>query len=130
MKKLTVIVITFLICQVSVFANATQTFVSNTMHIDLDNDTKYEKVFIGTKEEFTKQAKEVLSQDTVKNAAMASVLSVGAVGASRGTFKDISKGGGLIGVVAIATITAGMAAYNYIVSDHEYLYVSIATKKY
>lgn len=127
MKQLIIIATTLILSQISLFANSTQVFVSNTMHIELDSNTQYEKIYLGTKEGFINKAKEILSQKTVTQAAMASSLSAGTVGATRGTFKDINKGGGLIGVATIATITAGMAAYNYAVSDHEYLYITIAT---
>ena len=60
------------------YAESVQVFKTNTMHLQVDKNTKIllEKLFVGTMEEYTKRQKEILSSQTIKSAVGESVVTV------------------------------------------------------
>lgn len=111
MKKIVTILFIGLI---SMYAESVQVFKTNTMHLQVDKNTKLEKLFVGTMEEYTKRQKEILSSQTIKNAVGESALTLFKTNASN--LGEIAKsggsGGGLIGAGLILGMTAVMGATN------------------
>lgn len=126
MNKITIF-FALILCQLNLFANSTQVFVSNTMHIELDSNTNYEKVFLGTKEDFYKESNNIFKSELVQQAAVASSLSAVAAAGANGSFKGLDSNGGLIGAGLILGAVGAIKTYEYIVSDNEYVYVATAT---
>jgi hypothetical protein len=127
MKKVILSMFMLLTLVLPAMANEIQLFTSNTMHIELDSNTKIEKVFFGESEDFYKQYKDIMQTDMVQKAAFHGALSATAVAASRGTFKNLNSNNGLAGVAAIAAFTVGKITYDWATSDNEYVLVTIAT---
>ena len=73
------------------YANSVQVFKTNTMHLQVDKNTKLEKLFVGTMEEYTKRQKEILSSQTIKNAVGESALTLFKTNASN--LGEIAKSG-------------------------------------
>ena len=108
------------------YAESVQVFKTNTMHLQVDKNTKLEKLFVGTMEEYTKRQKEILSSQTIKNAVGESAVTVFKTNAS--SLSEVAKNGGssggLIGAGLILGMTAVMGATNYITEDFIYLYLA------
>ena len=126
MKKIVTILFIGLI---SMYAESVQVFKTNTMHLQVDKNTKLEKLFVGTMEEYTKRQKEILSSQTIKSAVGESVVTVFNTNAS--SLSEVAKNGGssggLIGAGLILGMTAVMGATNYITEDFIYLYLAKGT---
>jgi hypothetical protein len=131
MRKLTVILTLFLFSVSSLFANSVQVFTTNTMHLTIDKNKEIVNVFSGEKEDFLKNASSILDTSIVKEGAANAALSGTAAAAAQQSFKGLDANGGLVGVAVIASITAGILAYDYIsksklFNDYEYLYIAKA----
>ncbi len=126
MKK---IIIALFIGIISVYANSVQVFKTNTMHLQVDSNTKLEKLFVGTMQEYTQRQKEILSSQTIKSAVGESAVTMFRTNASN--LGEIAKSGGtsggLIGAGLILGMTAVMGATNYITQDFSYLYLAKGT---
>ena len=96
MKK---IIIALFIGIISVYANSVQVFKTNTMHLQVDSNTKLEKLFVGTIEEYTKRQKEILSSQTIKSAVGESAVTMFRTNASNlgEVVKNGGSSGGLLG---------------------------------
>jgi len=128
MKKIIYLV---LFLGLSVYAN-TQVFISNTMDIKLDKDTKYEKVFLGTYTDFMNNAKDIIDSDTLKGGLVNTGLATLNTAANNGTFKNLDAGGGLIGAGAVLAISLGIAIFgndyeDKSITDKRYVYTALAT---
>ena len=73
MKK---IIIALFIGIISMYANSVQVFKTNTMHLQVDSNTKLEKLFVGTMQEYTQRQKEILSSQTIKSAVGESAVTM------------------------------------------------------
>lgn len=121
----------FLLLGLSVYAN-TQVFISNTMDIKLDKNTKYEKVFLGTYTDFMNNAKDIIDSDTLKVGLVNTGLATLNTAANNGTFKHLDAGGGLIGAGAILAVSLGIAIFgndyeDKSITDKRYVYTALAT---
>lgn len=127
MKK----IVWFLFLCISAYANSVQVFTTNTMHLNIDNNIRLEKLFVGTTEEYDQQAYNILSSDTVKKAVGESALAVVKANANTlgSSVKDMKAGGGILGAGIILGMTAVMGAYNYATEDFFYLYLAKAVNE-
>lgn len=122
-----IIFFVLILCQLNLIANSTQVFISNTMQIELDSDTVYEKVFLGTKEDFYKESESLYNSKLIQESAVASSMSVIAAAGANQSFSKLDMNGGLIGAGLIIGVVGSIKTYEYIVADNEYVYVSTAT---
>ena len=91
-----IILFVLILCQSNLIANSTQVFISNTMHIELDSDSVYEKVFLGTKEDFYKESESLYNSKLIQESAVASSMSVIATAGANQSFSQLDMNGGLI----------------------------------
>lgn len=114
---------------ISVYANSVQVFKTNTMHLQVDSNTKLEKLFVGTMQEYTQRQKEILSSQTIKSAVGESAVTMFRTNASNlgEVAKSGGTSGGLIGVGLILGVTAVKGATDYITEDSIYLYLAKGT---
>ena len=115
-----------MMCLVSFLnANEIQVFSSLTKKIEIDSSCDFEKIYYGEAEEFYKNPSKYLNEASIKNAS-----TYGMQAMSNG-IKSLSAGGtgqgGLIGLASVAVVSLGEMSFNWIVSDNEYIYISVAT---
>ncbi len=122
---------------IAVMANEVQVFTSNTMHIELDSDTKIERLFFGKTKEFYEKQGEII-KDLKKNSA--SALMSGTITTLQSSSSEIAKNiaaggsglggvdtnGGLMAIGAMVAIAGGKALFDYASEDHEYMMMSKA----
>ena len=122
---------------IAAMANEVQVFTSNTMHIELDSDTKIEKLFFGMTKEFYEKQGEIL-KDLQKNSA--SALATGTLATLQASSGEIAKNiaaggsglggvdtnGGLMAIGAMVAIAGGKALFDYASEDYEYMMMSKA----
>jgi len=122
---------------IAAMANEVQVFTSNTMRIELDNDSKIEKLFFGKTKEFYEKQGEIL-KDLQKNST--SALAIGTIATLQASSGEIAKNivaggsgaggvdtnGGLIAIGAMVAIAGGKALFDYAREDHEYMMMSKA----
>jgi len=111
----------------SVSANEFQVFSSFTKKIEIDSNSNsnFKKIYYGKAEEFYKNPSKYLNEANIKQITTYSLQSItNGVNslAAGGTGK-----GGLIGLAGIAIISIGEVGYNWIISDNEYIYLSLVT---
>lgn len=120
-----------LLAGLSAYAN-TQVFISNTMDIKLDKDTKYEKIFLGTYTDFMNNAKDIVNSDMLKIGLVNTGLATLNTAANNGRFKNLDAGGGLVGAGAILALSLGIAIFgndyeDKSITDKRYVYTALAT---
>jgi hypothetical protein len=108
-------------------ANETQVFSSNSKRIVLDKNTTLTEMFVGSTKEFSENQNDIYNSDIVKQTVVAAAFATAGAAAVHGTFEGLDSNGGLIGVGLMLTVGAGLIAYNVIVEDYEYVYLTIAT---
>lgn len=107
-------------------ANEIQTFTTNTLHIELDKNTKFVNVYNGTLANFYENSSKILNSKEV--------LSVGVNGAYKGALNSgFSANGQVNSDFASAGAIGALAGYalgsgvTWVISDNEYLSISKAT---
>lgn len=131
MKKIILILMSVMV----LMANEIQVFTSNTMHIELDSNSKIEKLYFGKSEDFYKNQAEIVKdiQKNTKSALFQGTTT--ALYASSGEIAKAAVAGGTGGVnplgagIAIGGMLAVVgtkAVYDWARQDNEYIMLSRA----
>lgn len=120
---------------VSAFANEIQVFTSNTMHIELDSNSKIEKLYFGKSEDFYKNQADIMKdiQQNTKSAlfqgtvtalyASSGEIAKGAVAGGAGGINPLGAG---IAVGGMLAVVGTKAVYDWARQDNEYIMLSRA----
>lgn len=133
MKKSKVILLLLIFSLTNVFANSIQVFTTNTMHLEIDKNSKFIDIFSGDKKTFLEESIKI-NTELVKKGVVNAGLAGAASAAAAQTFKRMDANGGLVGLAVVATVTAGMVGFEYLSQsdlfrDYEYLYIAKAFDK-
>lgn len=125
MKKIIIVILSLIIYQINLSANSIQVFTSNTMHLKLSEDTKFEQVFLGDMETYIKSKNTVLSSKNLEQATASATLATAAGATARGMPNKIDLRGGLIGAAAVGGVLAVKSVYTSITEDNKYLFITV-----
>lgn len=129
MKSIVKVFLSTIALCVSSFANQIQVFSTNTMGIELDQGSKFERIYAGSREDLAKNGKEKI------NAAMASSVIIGGfLGTSNAITPVLSSSNsvkldarnGLAGIGGAVIGYAIGAGVTWFIADNEYFYFTLA----
>lgn len=111
---------------IGLYANSVQVFSSNTMHIKLDKNVKFEELFLGDMDTYIQKQGEILNAKNLQNAAASATLATVAGATARGIPNKVDLQGGLIGAAGVVGVLVTKSIYDGITKDNTYMYITMA----
>ena len=118
------IILLIALSAITLIANEIQVFNTNTMRINLDSNTKFEKVYMGKYSDFMENAQSILSTKEVILASASGALIGASMSQAASSDLAANAGAGAAGALVGYAIGSG---FKWIINDNEYVYISLAT---